>query len=354
MSEAVASRPRTPWLQRLCDERAVAPVWVGLAVAGGLSALFVAGELTLGRHRLLDELPRGAADLRDVRIAFVNFLLAGYAAAALPSVVRGARRRVAALRGLFAPADERARALADGVGVYPPAQLRAAGLLGVALGLLTPFLAEGSEFAYRPGAWSYEVAWHRLLAPWIGWWSGRFLFAVLAESQRLSLLAARLPDIDLFDLRPLVCFARQGLSNALLNVGFVSILALYLFESGFGVMFALLGVMNLGVSAAGLLLPVRGAHLRIRAAKVAELDWCRERLRDARQGLAAPGAARPRGEAPDARLADLLAYRAFLDEVREWPFDASTLTRFGLYLLIPLGSWAGGALVERVIDALLE
>jgi len=40
--------------------------------------------------------------------------------------------------------------------------------------------------------------------------------------------------------------------------------------------------------------------------------------------------------------------------VREWPFDASTLVRFGLYLLIPLGSWAGGAFVERVIDALLE
>ena len=62
-------------------------------------------------------------------------------------------------------------------------------------------------------------------------------------------------------------------------------------------MFGLLGVMNLGVSAAGLLLPVRGAHLRIHAAKSAELDW---------------------------------------------------------YLLIPLGSWAGGAFVERVIDALLE
>ena len=39
--------------------------------------------------------------------------------------------------------------------------------------------------------------------------------------------------------------------------------------------------------------------------------------------------------------------------MREWPFDASTLARFGLYLLIPLGSWAGGALVERLINAIL-
>jgi hypothetical protein len=353
VTEAVARRPETPWLQRLCDEFAVAPVRVGAALAVGLSALFVAGELALGRHRLLDALPAGHDGLRDVRIAFVNFLLAGYAAAALPAVVRGARRRIAALRPLFDPGDATARALADGVGIYRRAQLRAAGLFGVGLGLLTPLLAEGAEFAYHPRAWSYEVAWHRLLVPFIGWWTGRFLFAVLAESQRLSRLAARLPAIDLFDLRPLVCFARQGLSNALLNVGFVSILALYLFESGFGVMFVLLGVMNLGVSGAGLLLPVRGVHLRIRAAKSAELDWCRERLREVRTQLAVPPAPRPGSGATEARLADLLAYRAFVEAVREWPFDASTLVRFGLYLLIPLGSWAGGALVERLIDALL-
>jgi len=350
MTEAVARRPGTPWLQRLCDDLPVAPVWAGAAIAVALSALFVAGELALGRHHLLGTLPAGLDGLRDVRLAFVNFLVAGYAAAAFPAVVRGTRRRIAALRPLFDPADATTQALADAAGVYGRAQLRVAGLFGVAIALLVPLLAQGAEVAYRPSAWSYEVAWHRAVAPLVGWWMGRFLFAVLAESRRLSRLAARLPAIDLFDLRPLVCFARQGLSNALLNVGFVSILALSLFESGFGVIFGLVGVMNLGVSAAGLLLPVRGAHLRIRAAKSAELDWCRERLREAR----AEFAARPRPGATDTSLADLLAYRAFVEDVREWPFDASTLVRFGLYLLIPLGSWAGGAFVERVIDALLE
>jgi hypothetical protein len=38
----------------------------------------------------------------------------------------------------------------------------------------------------------------------------------------------------------------------------------------------------------------------------------------------------------------------------EWPFDASTFRRFGLYLMIPLGSWMGAALVERLINGLLE
>jgi predicted MFS family arabinose efflux permease len=40
--------------------------------------------------------------------------------------------------------------------------------------------------------------------------------------------------------------------------------------------------------------------------------------------------------------------------VREWPVDASTLTRFALYLAIPVGSWLGGALVERLVNALLD
>ena len=43
-----------------------------------------------------------------------------------------------------------------------------------------------------------------------------------------------------------------------------------------------------------------------------------------------------------------------VEALREWPFDNSTIGRFALYLLIPVGSWIGGALVERVIDVLLS
>ena len=39
--------------------------------------------------------------------------------------------------------------------------------------------------------------------------------------------------------------------------------------------------------------------------------------------------------------------------VSEWPFDARSLGRLGLYLLIPLASWIGGALVERALDRAL-
>jgi hypothetical protein len=100
------------------------------------------------------------------------------------------------------------------------------------------------------------------------------------------------------------------------------------------------------VGVLALLLPLRGVRARIRETKRVELAWLRERLRGARRGLAS-------GSAHEDDLRDLLAWEGRVMAVSEWPLDASTFTRFSLYLLIPLGSWAGGALVERVIDALL-
>ena len=88
---------------------------------------------------------------------------------------------------------------------------------------------------------------------------------------------------------------------------------------------------------------------RIRAAKRLELDWCLEAMRRAR--------ARLKGgteDEPARRLDEVVAYRQIVESAREWPFDTSSLVRFSLYLLIPLGSWSGAALVERWIDTLLK
>ena len=53
-------------------------------------------------------------------------------------------------------------------------------------------------------------------------------------------------------------------------------------------------------------------------------------------------------------LADLLAYRSRVEEIREWSLGRPTFARFALYLLIPVGSWLGGAFVERIVDAFLD
>ena len=59
-------------------------------------------------------------------------------------------------------------------------------------------------------------------------------------------------------------------------------------------------------------------------------------------------------EADKLSLVELGAWREQIERAREWPLDAAILRRFGLYLLIPVVSWVGGALVERIVDSALQ
>ncbi len=86
----------------------------------------------------------------------------------------------------------------------------------------------------------------------------------------------------------------------------------------------------------------------IRAVKREERARLEPLLRQARDD-ALTGDASTQG-----RLTDLVTYKAQVEATREWSFDSSTLIRFGLYLLIPVASMIGGALVERVVDMVLD
>jgi len=85
----------------------------------------------------------------------------------------------------------------------------------------------------------------------------------------------------------------------------------------------------------------------IRTAKTEELARLEPRLVKARDEMLT-GDVATRG-----RLTDLVTYRESVLTTPEWPFDTPSVTRFGLYLLIPVGSMIGGAFVERIVDALL-
>ena len=86
----------------------------------------------------------------------------------------------------------------------------------------------------------------------------------------------------------------------------------------------------------------------IRAAKGEELRQLKPRVRQARDD-ALTGDVSTQG-----RLSDLLAYQERVQSTREWSFDSTTLLRLGLYLLIPVASMVGGALVERVVNLVLD
>ena len=53
-------------------------------------------------------------------------------------------------------------------------------------------------------------------------------------------------------------------------------------------------------------------------------------------------------------LGNLVAYQALVRSVREWPFDLRTVSRSALLIVLGVGSWLGGAIVERLLDVLLD
>lgn len=270
--------------------------------------------------------------------------MVGYLPAAFLHVLRSARKTVFDLQGALACTREECGELAASIR-FRRSSLLVAGVIGAAVMFVVPYVVRPvPESVWNPSYWSAEVAWHRILGPIAGWWMGWLVYGVFSISRRLSRLASRLSSIDLFDLRPLAPFARQGLTNALLTIGFVSISSLLLMESGMGALETGLGVVTLFVAGAALVMPVRGVRRRIRQAKDSELQWIDAKLRRHKEALRGPPEVRRAGE-----LADLVAYRDFVLQTPEWPFTPSTYVRFALYLLIPLGSWAAGAVVEGIV-----
>lgn len=106
------------------------------------------------------------------------------------------------------------------------------------------------------------------------------------------------------------------------------------------------------VAAVSLVIPVQGVHLKIVQQKHQRLDRLAVSIRHSEELVLA---ARP-GEAADlaAQLHVLLTLRAQLEQASDWPWDAPTLVRFAFYVAIGVGSWLGGAIVERIVDAVLE
>ncbi len=98
-------------------------------------------------------------------------------------------------------------------------------------------------------------------------------------------------------------------------------------------------------------LPLIALHRNILVVKHAELDRLRQQIRDQRAAAIAMG---PSAEIDSPRLANAIGYYQLIDSAREWPVDAANLLKFAGYLMLGLGSWLGGAVVERLLDSALR
>lgn len=99
------------------------------------------------------------------------------------------------------------------------------------------------------------------------------------------------------------------------------------------------------------LLPLRELHRRIRDEKEAELERVRAAIHCNREALLSTSSD---AAAPAMRMPGLLAYEHRIASVHEWPINTPEIVRFGLLIMLGLGSWLGGALVGHVVDFLLR
>lgn len=182
----------------------------------------------------------------------------------------------------------------------------------------------------------------------MGWLLGRggYLTIALMSTNDLRLPASS--EIDLLNLDHLYIIGRSGLRGSLVCLLTISIASLILLDTPIG-LWGMLPAFASGFVGGLFILfrPARAVRNLIRFAKRNELARLGPKVLKARDDALLD-------DMPtQGRLTDLLAYKNSITAIPEWSFDSPTLMRFGLYLLLPVGSMIAGTFIERIIDSLV-
>jgi hypothetical protein len=331
-SDGFAPRDR---VLRLYEAIPVAPIWVGLGIAGLYLGLFHA------LRSLTALLSSQGAVWETLNAGVIAYLLTANAYA-----VRLARRDLVALRPRLELSDAAFRQIVERTMQVPRWALVAGGAAGLGVGTLIA--------SFDPGVWSDSPAppvtsplflWVLLRNVLISWSAMRLGVTETALTLGFS-RAADLVSIDLLDERPLAPFARKSQRSLVVWVGFSVLFSLFFLGQPARANVFFLFVI-LAVLVAVFLVPLLAVHRRIAAAKAEELERVNEHVRRsvAREG---PDS----GSGP--RLADWVAYRGLVEGASEWPINAPALLRALFFAALGVGSWLGGAVVERLLGALLD
>lgn len=339
--------PFTPWTLRPFAWLRVSPLWVGLALSLAWFGFYLLYTALLS-DRLAGFAKLGGATWPS---ELGWSLIIGMAPAVTAASLRGSARDLEDLAPALGVGPAGLPALQREIATIPGALVTAVGVTGA---LVTAWLMLHNDAVWvaghRPGLGDPALVWFvgRNVVNW--WLISRAITIELSLARAFSRLSARLAVVDVVDRAPLVPFGRRGLRSVLLWMLYLSLFSLqYVLHSAQPILgLGLVGV--LAVAAAAFLLPVWGAHLRLRDAKASELARVRGCLGEARDRVLAGPAADPGG----GRLADLVAWEQRVSATGEWPFGGSTLLRFGLYTAIGLGSWIGAAFVDRLLERVLS
>jgi hypothetical protein len=297
--------------------------------------------------RTFAESEEGLLQLRDARLALFLCALVGFLPASQQFVVRFTQANLRALEPLLGRGAESLE--------LPRPGFWSCILPGI---LIAPAVAYGID---RDFSFYFQPAYLAQPVHIFQWATGLFCTINIALSAHLTLACASavakraeaIHRIDLFDFAPLAPFARQSLQTLFVSLVGLSIFSVNAGDPGFFVSLLVISIFYITVFAMAAVRCNRTVHRRIRQTKREEMLRVNAALRGDANAQSGLSLAVP-GEGGGLSAADLLAYRHFVEESREWALDTSAWLRSALYLAIPLGSWLGGALVERALEASLQ
>lgn len=351
--EASGGAPRAPSQERSRDGsgRPFAAISARPLRLGVLLALLLVAFLWLAAW-VSGDLTRRTPDRpwwldRDARLAVLVSVLAAATLTALRLHAAGTRRDLALVAALGGWRHREIDA------ALRPGERRREVRAGFAGALFVPLLAllvdRDPGLYFSEGYWFFSKAWTWLLGMATTSAGGVLCYRAVRDARAFSRLAERLPEVDLLEPARLAPFARQAFRAAVPALLVATFVALNAVDQGFAWAIGVVGSISLCGGALSLALPLRGVRSRVERAKGEELA----RVHAAIRGLPGALVGSPLEARDPPGLADLLAWRAQVAAVPEWPLDPSTLRRYGLFLAIPLASWVGGALVERALDRAL-
>ena len=199
----------------------------------------------------------------------------------------------------------------------------------------------------QSGFWNLEIVASQIFVVAVGWFLYRLLVSLIKFANQFSRVAKALPKIDLFDNNLSKIFVKQGVRSALLIIGFISICGNIIVAPGSGIDAAILiGVASSICAVIAFIIPALGIQKRTHTEKQKQLTILRKEI----QAITGGGSY---ADMDWSKLSGLLSLEVRLQNIREWPFDASSISRFVFYIAIGLSSWIGAALVEKLIDSFL-
>jgi len=280
----------------------------------------------------------------------VNAILIGYIPASLVVARRGINRDLEQLKSRLRQKDtsfEAIFALKNRPAQSMGQAFRLAGLLG---GFFLVFTDSTSYLGTERALTNPGFVWSLIRLPLFVWLICTLIVSDLNATRTYWKLGRHQVDVDLLDIQSLQSFTSRGLRSALTWILFSIIFSLFWLGDSASEQNVLLLIVMLTMATAAFALPLIGVHQEIKSVKVTELDRLRNEIRTERSVVID----QPSTEnISNPRLANLISYYHFIEQVREWPIDAANLLRFFLYLIIGLGSWLGGAVVERMLDSTL-